>query len=539
MKRLFTTSLCISISFLMHAQLPTSGLVADYPFNSNANDASGNNNNGEVYGASSTTDRFGKPNSAYLFDGNDDYISVASSNNLQISGPITMSAWFKSSDCNSYAGIICKSEIDEPRTGYLMYIDTDDYPTVSTYYNHQESKMGVAKYLTNCIDNQWHHMLSVYDGQRLKLYIDGNLCHDAEYSLGMQTNNAPLLIGWDMKSYSTDRHFNGAIDDIKIYNRALEQIEIQSLYYNEAVTLNTGMVGHYPFNSNANDESGNGNNGQVMGATLVKDRFENANSAYYFDGTNDYITVSSSPSLQITGAITMSTWFKTSYSNDFAGIITKSEVSEPRTGYLMYIDANDQPSVNLYHNHQTLEMGVAKSNISGVDDNWHHMVSVYDGNILKFYIDGILKSEVEYNLRIQSNNAPLVFGWDMFSNSNDRLFEGYIDDIRIFNRALNNQEVTSLYGNTVTTSGLSTTKNSQTSNLIEIFHNTSQNLLVISFSHLDANVIAEIYNMKGEKIQVQILDSIESSIDISKLTKGCYVIHMHNSSINYSTNFIR
>src|ERR1019366_3185308 len=73
----------------------TNGLVAYYPFNGNANDASGNGNNGTVYGAILTTDRFGNSNSAYSFDGASSYIEVPSNASLLFSNQLTISAWIK------------------------------------------------------------------------------------------------------------------------------------------------------------------------------------------------------------------------------------------------------------------------------------------------------------------------------------------------------------------------------------------------------------------------------------------------------------
>ena len=76
--------------------IPTFGLVAYYPFNSNANDESGNNFNGTVFGATLTTDRFGNTNRAYNFDGYDDEIQVIHAEALNIIGDISLSAWFNS-----------------------------------------------------------------------------------------------------------------------------------------------------------------------------------------------------------------------------------------------------------------------------------------------------------------------------------------------------------------------------------------------------------------------------------------------------------
>ena len=73
-----------------------------------------------------------------------------------------------------------------------------------------------------------------------------------------------------------------------------------------------GLVGWWPFNGNANDESGNGNNGMVNGATLTSDRCGNISSAYFLDGINDYIEVIDNNSLDINGDISISVWINLS-----------------------------------------------------------------------------------------------------------------------------------------------------------------------------------------------------------------------------------
>lgn len=106
-----------------------------------------------------------------------------------------------------------------------------------------------------------------------------------------------------------DGYFHGKIDDIRLYNDDLTYSEIQSLYNeNGWDPLQNGLVAYYPFNANANDESGNDNNGTVNGANLTTDRFGNANSTYDFDGINDYISVNHDASLNLSNQITMHGW---------------------------------------------------------------------------------------------------------------------------------------------------------------------------------------------------------------------------------------
>ena len=93
-----------------------------------------------------------------------------------------------------------------------------------------------------------------------------------------------------------------------------------------------GLVGYWPFNGNANDVSGNGNNGTVNGATLTNDRNGNANSAYSFDGTTNYIEVADNNTLDLTNNYTFSVWVKIGdYSLNDPNEPQRTMLCKPRT----------------------------------------------------------------------------------------------------------------------------------------------------------------------------------------------------------------
>jgi hypothetical protein len=87
--------------------------------------------------------------------------------------------------------------------------------------------------------------------------------------------------------------------------------------------LTDGLVAYYPFSGNANDVTGNGNNGTAYNATLTTDRFDNTNQAYAFNGTNAYIQVGDLPDLRITNSLTMSAWINPTGSNVTQMIVAK------------------------------------------------------------------------------------------------------------------------------------------------------------------------------------------------------------------------
>jgi hypothetical protein len=106
---------------------------------------------------------------------------------------------------------------------------------------------------------------------------------------------------------------NGSIDDVRIYNRALSQAEITSIYQSydsgfQISDLKKGLVGQWEFNGNAKDSSAYNNNGIANGTSLTADRKGQADKAYSFNGTTDDVEVQSNSSLSPTVAVTIGGW---------------------------------------------------------------------------------------------------------------------------------------------------------------------------------------------------------------------------------------
>ena len=220
-----------------------------------------------------------------------------------------------------------------------------------------------------------------------------------------------------------------------------------------------GLVAWYPFNGNANDESGNGNHGTVNGASLTEDRNGNLNTAYSFNGSNNYITVPFSSSFNsIQTGLTMSAWVLMSGGT---GASTPPRVMELRgaygnggdAGFVMLAQDNSSISrtfeVRWHNNFGNTNISIAPtSNVSSLV--WHYLVFTADGNsgVGKFYVDGQLindNSSMQFQGLINScnyNNNPLILGAE--TNLLGK-WGGKLDDIAIYNRALTQEEITALY----------------------------------------------------------------------------------------------
>lgn len=210
--------------------IPRDGLVAFYPFTGDATDASDNSNNGTVNGATLTTDRYGNPNSAYSFDGVDDFIEVADDATLDITGAITLSAWVNMDEIKS-CSILYKYISDNNNNvfnGYAIGLN-GSYNDFTFYLDEAYLLEG-----NSVIEiNNWHHVAMTYDGQMMRMYYDGSMIAEKAYANGFTSTDSNFFIG--KNPYTTALNFNGLIDDIAIYNLSLSDAEVTQLY-NQTIT---------------------------------------------------------------------------------------------------------------------------------------------------------------------------------------------------------------------------------------------------------------------------------------------------------------
>jgi hypothetical protein len=245
--------------------------------------------------------------------------------------------------------------------------------------------------------------------------------------------------------------YKGAIDDVVIWNRALTQQEITNIYNSSlpqtaclpANVPTTGLVGYWPFCGNANDESGNGNNGTNNGATLTADRFGNSNSAYNFNGISNKIEVDDNAQFQFT-TFSVSLWVN---ANSGFSLVNKSDWSNGSLeAFNIGLGANLLNS-SIKMNSNCLA-GVGWNNITtntgSLYNNWKHIVVVFDGLNVRHFINGVLvNSQPLVGLMDTCFGGKLKFGaW--WQNSPDYL-NGKLDDIGIWNRALTQEEITNLF----------------------------------------------------------------------------------------------
>ena len=272
-----------------------------------------------------------------------------------------------------------------------------------------------------------------------------------------------------------------------------------------------GLAAWWPFNGNANDESGNGNNGVVNGATLTADRNGAMNSAYSFDGNFDYIDCGASSSLgaSTTQDLSISAWF---FTQSNGNLLSK------------YLNLNT-PSSNyaIICNPSNSKLRITGNGVNYVEDNtvnfgqWLHVVAIFASgtNSTQIFINGALTAQGTLTLNSSIAATPFMIG--MISGSFPGFFDGFIDDVGVWNRALTQQEVTNLY-NASTTAITEVGDNPPFS----IYPNPATDKINISTGASMLGKSFILYDVVGRVVGSGVVSSIPLNIPVDGFYDGLY-----------------
>lgn len=409
MKKVYLFICIMLVSIPGHAQ----GLVASYPFNGNANDATGTAN-GAVNGATLTTDRFGDANSAYYFDGVNNYIEAVA--DALPTGDNTISLWF-----NADVGSI----VNQP--GLLGY-GGNAGPCPGNSQILIINLSGSGKYTTqaHCLnnyadytyaslpENNWYNWVVTRSGTTIKMFINGVLVSTANTATqpvivsGKKLSIGAVVSPAGVANYTDANvgHFKGKLDDIKIYNAALSSAQIFDTYVNDL------------------KKPGSGNTIQLTGTgSLTTSPYINIGSGYDF-GSQPF---------------TYETWVK-------RDMVTTTLNNYGKT--LIAGDNNGSWGVGLLNDNTLFFTKVGINYVASTtiiaDTKWHHVAVVYTGTQIQFYIDGVAAGNPGYTDNFSNSSGNYFIGpRQSFGNSNgDGTLDGQLDETRIWrNVALTQTEI--------------------------------------------------------------------------------------------------
>jgi len=423
------------------------GLCGNWDFNdSNADDKSIYDNDGTSYGSPSWGT--GVEGKSIVLDGIDDYVDCGNDSmyNFNDTNSFTVSCWIKSDDFSNKQGIIGKWGGSWTMSPYQIVVD--DYGQIRSAIGAGGLIYGdVFIPASSLSTGNWYHIATTYDDSdgTLRTYLDGKEVASKKLDLELTSNTSDLTIG--MYGNSTKMYFDGDIDNVKVYNYSLASTEIHDLY------LKAGLCGNWEMNNisttEIDDSSKYNNDGIRYGTSWVSGHpdsdgyFRNALS---FDGTDDYVDCGNDSiyNFNDSNAFTISFWMKPDDLSEMQSLVGKWGGSWVTSPYQIAIDNESQVRVNIGGGGTAYGSVYIPAN-SLSTGNWHHIVATYDGSTLRCYLNSKEMHSEEFNLTLPSNTASLTIG--VHGNATKYYFDGVIDKVKIYSRALDQNAINSLYNN--------------------------------------------------------------------------------------------
>ena len=438
--------------------IPRAGLAGHFLLSNDASDLSGYGNNGVTNDLSFGIDRKNQKYNAGRFNGTTSYMKTEYAFSLQITGPLTISAWVLGTG-QGQRYIAGRYNTDEARGAYLLF-KTD------SYYNFQMAGIEGEASVSATGDNlPWEHVAGVYDPGKpsLDLYVNGEL--KASTTVNVSSINTVPDIDFFIGTDASKKNFwEGSISDVRIYNRALSSNEISGLSgvysdkYDRYLKIKDpaeGLMGYWNFNEGerciVNDNSGNNNHGKLgpdcdsISPAFAEDRYGKQARALEFDGMNDFVVIPDSSSLRIEDEISVSAWVKLPDPlPDSSGVILYRRAEDTEDySFILLFDKEDEGYGWAISQGRLESLDYIKSTNTAIAGEWQYITAVFNGVNRGLYVDNNRINDVIFSTLADSGtDSNLYIGQ---KPGGEDKYKGLIDDVRIYNSALSENEIISLY----------------------------------------------------------------------------------------------
>ena len=425
----YLTNALKSSSAVNTGYIPTLGLIAAWHMDENAGVTAIDSVVGHNGVINSATWVSGIRGSSLQFDGNTSQVQVPYAGLDPIGNSISFSFWFRLNAVGDngtfiFQDVKYKVSMDpQGRVGFAIY--TPNWASVNSGFS------------SRVLDTDWHHVVTTYDGATMKIFLDGLYRTSASNTGNLQISNSDVYIG----RQRSINPFKGTIDEMLVYNRALTDIEVLQIFGSTPAPGNGGddLVTWWKLDENTGSIAGDSkgtNIGTITGATWGQGI---SGSCLTFDGIGGVVKAPSKLNLNPVYGITMMAWAKTG-SNLTTKIFEKGDWDGHGIGQGNHDGWGCQ--VRLVGN---ITQGLSWGSGLPILNQWYHLAMTYDGQQLKFYVNGQLKNSKAVTGLLYVNSRDLSVGSD---DGIQKFFKGSIDEPKFFSRALDQTEIQTNYSQT-------------------------------------------------------------------------------------------
>ena len=443
----------------------------DEGYGTNVNDSSGNTHTGTLGTGSSApawqSSEYCVSGNCLRFDGTDDAVNYGDILDFTGNTEMTVSAWVKMTSVPSgRAEVISKYDAGTAGQWYLGIDGNQKVTFLRECGNYGETG------ITPVVLNTWNHIAGVYDGSNIQVYLNGVLDKTAVDSCSISNTSVDVVIGAGDNGTGTEDHFSGFIDEVKVYPYARTADEINQDYFlasaegasavlgaDNTASLSNGLVGYWDMEGigttgtgvSLSDKSGSGNTGTTAGGASMNCTVAGKyGGGCDFDGTDDSANLGSGATLDDLAGDSFSAhaWVyldTAPASNDQQMVIISKGDS---TDFKWHLSVRNNSGSTQY-NATLNNVAISRSSDTTIVGGWHQVVITYNNATdrkIKMYVDG---TEVSYATQIPmsgSYSSDASKNLTIGSHANGASYwDGKLDEVRIYNRALSSAEIKSLY----------------------------------------------------------------------------------------------
>jgi hypothetical protein len=378
-----------------------------------------------------------------VFDGQEEYMDAGNGSSLDITDKFTIFGWFKlNSNINSSITtnkVLIKlknwAKIDFMMGNGCLYLhDAAGLSDTNIEFSSQ----------TNWSAGQWINFAMTYDSSasspQQKMYLNGVISRTQENSGALTTSTSNFWLGYPA-SANADA-FDGTLDEVRIYNRALSEDEIRMLYNQKKPIFE--MKFEEGAGTTAYDESFNNNDGTIYGATWVDGK---SGTALSFDGTDDYLIVNDNYGLNLTADYSISMWvYNRAGAKNYPTFLNREPQSGTNGFFWIYTTGVNETDINFQYANGSSYVATTFAGALGLN-SWSHLIFTFENSSksLKLFVNGQQFSTTRTltgALPVDGGNLYLGTYQGSATNYN---FYGYLDDVRIYNYARTPDEVLADY----------------------------------------------------------------------------------------------
>ena len=435
---------------------PPAGLVAWWPGQGHANDIGGTNNGVLEGGAAFAAGEVGQ---AFSFNGTNSYVEVPDSPTLRLTNELTIEFWVRRQDLQANDAII------EKGGDWTGGVQNYGVTLTGTQYGNDLAFLfaGGTRHSISITDLNWHHIAVVARNGDADptFYVDG-VQQPVTYRQGPGTlilypSTAPLHIGAQVDPISGWYYYSKAlVDEVSIYSRALAVAEIQAIYNAgsagkcvpppNCIPPPSGLVAWWPGGTNANDMAGTNNGTLLNGASFAPGE---VGSAFSFNGSNQCVQIPYSQTL-IASNYSVEAWVNPLV--QVSDPINEDLIFAQNYGCLHLVARTGNSGVVIAFgfgtSHVTFHWVVSTNEMP--IGQFSHLVGTWDGTTLRLYVNGVFNAQSAPGASPVDSGCPFFIGGfyavnDGSCNYVGQFFNGLIDEVSYFNRALSGAEIQSIY----------------------------------------------------------------------------------------------